>query len=110
MVKVEAAKEGGDMESPGLTFGRRVSVYACVCVWRRGEVLSKPSVGFSAVQLGVVSSLAGFPPDEDGRVLALSHGGPRTQPLAGKLGSSPVPLPCFGASHTSLPWLQALKK
>lgn len=28
---------------------------------------------------------------------------------AGQLGSSPAPLPCFGASHMLLPWLQALK-
>lgn len=28
---------------------------------------------------------------------------------AGQLGSPPAPLPCFGASHTPLPWLQALK-
>lgn len=94
------------MESPEVTFGRRC-VCVCMCVWWRGELLSKPFVGFSAVQLGAASCLVGLPPDGDGRVLALSHGGPCMQLLAGQLGSSPVPLHCFGASHTPLPWLQA---
>ena len=78
----------GPTPPPGLTFVKHV------CVWRRGEVVSKPSVGSSEVQLGAVSSLAGFPPDGDGRALALSRHGlqspspaPRAQPLAGVLGS-----------------------
>lgn len=50
----------------------KACVCVCMCVWWRGEVLSKPSGGFSAVQLGAASSLVGFPPDGDGRVLVLS--------------------------------------
>lgn len=61
----------------------KACVCVCMCVWWRGEVLSKPSVGFSAVQLGAASSLVGFPPDGDGQVLALSHGSPHVQLLAG---------------------------
>lgn len=88
----------------------KACVCVCMCVWCTGEVLSKPFVIFSAVQMGAVSCLVGFPPDGDGQVLALSHGGPCTQLLAGQLGPSAILLPCFGASHTPLSWLQALKK
>lgn len=45
----------GPTPPPGLTFERHV------CVRRRGEVVSKPSMGSSTVQPGAVPSLAGVP-------------------------------------------------
>lgn len=87
---------------------------------RRAEVVSTLSLGSSEAQLGTVSSLAGFPPDGDGQMLTLSQHG-AVQPLtysmhtatcqcAWQLGYSPALLPCFRASHTLLPWLQAFKE
>lgn len=92
----------------------------CMYVWRRGEVVSKPShelfssaaggrflPGGVPTRWGQPSSCPVLP--QAARPLAcFMHAAPCWQ--AGQLGSSPAPLPCFGASHTLTPWLQALKK
>ena len=67
-------------------------VCVCACVCGGAEVLSKPFMGSSEVQLGAVSSLARFPPDGDGRALALSRCGL----------CSPLPV-CWAAGIFSIP-------